>query len=262
MKTRLALFILWISLSSCVSYQHITLESEHKVDPKTERYFIEEDGVRINFDFQGENLPVTSFIYNTSDSILFVDLSSSVYSLDGKVVANALNAKVVNFRFFTSSWEYENIDITDSESRGQAVMPASKPVITIPPGMYAEVTNRPFAVYFDRLRAARSHKERVVLPGGTTTMVKKHEMKTDGRILGVHFFLGKKRDFSDAKLIGAEFWESSALTTPYKEIIIPVPLANRYYVKKTSGRGIPALLLGGALIVGLAAAADNGVEAP
>jgi len=258
MKHALALFALLGLLSSCTTYQHVTLISDLPAEPQSGRFYAEDGDVTISYDFEGHNLPVTSIIQNSGDSILYVDLAASVYTVNGQVVSNAFGSKVVRFQSLTSSYEYQSFDFIDSRTEGQAIVPPDKSIIAIPAGMYARVVNRPFGVGFDQFKADRSRMDQIQLSSGATRSFRRYNPGDEGQLFGVYFRVGNRRDLSDGKLIGARFKEIDIVTTIDRVVDLPSPESQRYHVSKRSGGGAFLLLLTGAIIVVLAADASDG----
>jgi hypothetical protein len=250
MNRILPLFLLF--LTGCVSYQHITLSSDQPVEPDTRRYYTEGDGVKIAYDFGGPNFPITAFIYNRTDSMLFVDLGSSSFTLNGNVVANAINPKLVRFHARSdnsfSGWT--------QSTEGTAVIPPDKNIIGIPPHSYTELTNYPFHVKYDP-RKKNLYTEKVDVPDQYGTYsVKRYDYDDQDSVFGVHYVVSGNRSFSPFQLLSAEFQRESLYNTKNDFLIIEKPSPQRYIVShtdKTAGVVLSIGLLGTIIVAAVQA---------
>lgn len=242
MRARFLLFP-GLFLTSCVSYQHVTLSSDQPVEENTSRYFVEEDQIRVTFDFDGFDFPVVSRIYNLSDSVLFVDLGASSFTVNGQVVANAKNSKVVRYSSNTDSYTIGEWEYYDTE--GKAVVPPDKDFIAIPPMGNAQLTNYPFKASYDPQKRISYTEMDTIIIGSIARRSKRYDFSKESRVLGANYFISFNRDWKNAKIIGATFKEESLYNSTSSPVILETPAAQRYKVYK---RHRP---LAGVVLIGL-----------
>jgi len=219
-----------ILFSSCVSYQHITLDSDQPIEENTSRYYVDSDGVRISFDFNGFHFPVVARIYNFTDSVVFVDLVASSFTVNGQVVANAKNSKVVRYSSTTDSYEIGEWEF--HRTNGRAIIPPDKDLVAIPPNGNARLINYPFkAVYDPQKRMGYTEMDTIII-GSIARKSKRYDFSDKSRILGANYFICFNRDWTNARMISANFKEESLYNSSSSPVILEAPDPQRYKVYK------------------------------
>jgi hypothetical protein len=82
-------------LTSCSTYQYVTLESPIKSE-KSSAFVIENDTVRLTYDFSGKQGPVTIGIYNKLKVPLYVDWSKSALIIGDERIPYYNNNSTIN----------------------------------------------------------------------------------------------------------------------------------------------------------------------
>jgi uncharacterized protein YxeA len=72
MKNAIVLIFSLLLITSCAKYQYATLNSDLKID-NTNQFIYENDTVRVNYWFAGENCPVQIRVFNKIKTPIYVD---------------------------------------------------------------------------------------------------------------------------------------------------------------------------------------------
>lgn len=222
--------VLALLLSGCVSYQHVTVTSDLPVENETARYYTETEDLRITFDFNGNNFPVKATIYNLSDSVLFVDLEASSFTVNGGVIANAKNAKVIRFAANTLSYEINEWEF--QRTVGGAIVPADQSMVAIPSYGNLQLVNHPFKRAYDSKKRKNFTKKDTIIIGSQIQKSKRYDFPKNAGILGAHYLIATNRKFENAKMVSAQFEEKSLYNSGAASIILKKPETQRYSVYK------------------------------
>ncbi|NEN23720.1 hypothetical protein G3O08_09430 [Cryomorpha ignava] len=107
-----------ISLSSCTSYQYVSLKSELDQTTESKHYYYQEN-VYVDFDFSGANFPMSIFLENIGSEPLYLDLEKTLFLENDVILRNGIPGNTGNISTFIkyegqvsgvkSSDEYPNI---------------------------------------------------------------------------------------------------------------------------------------------------------
>lgn len=219
-------------LTGCVKYQNVFLASNLPEDPDTGRYYAMENDVKVDYNFFGMNMPVTTRIYNYSQEGIYVDLRSSVYLQNDQVVGRVQSPEYM---------EMEMVHYNPTYSQARGIMHGSGETLFIPPGSFAEISAYPFLVDFD---PSKSH-------------TRNYAFADNGQKYGISYRVSHQPDFSDAWDIAGEFTESSIYNYSREMYGIPFQSPKNYVTMK--GRKVPVgkSVFAGALFISLIALSGN-----
>ncbi|MGB6037941.1 MAG: hypothetical protein WBG42_16820 [Cryomorphaceae bacterium] len=90
MSIRILIFcsaLFW--LTSCTNYQYIHLSSDLPRTTDTEHYYLSDSLIYVDFDFNGNRLPVKLYFLNESEIPVYLDLTETLFFENGTLVQNA-----------------------------------------------------------------------------------------------------------------------------------------------------------------------------
>lgn len=76
-------------LTSCANYQYIHLSSELPKTSDTEHYYLSDSLIYVDFDFNGNRLPIKLYFLNESEKPVYFDLMETLFFENGKLVRSA-----------------------------------------------------------------------------------------------------------------------------------------------------------------------------
>ena len=91
-------FLLLLSLpfASCYSYQYFTLKSDRLVENTMREYVLENDTVKIIYNFNGKDCPVTLSFYNKTSKPLIIDWKKSAIIVNDTATSYYSNVYALN----------------------------------------------------------------------------------------------------------------------------------------------------------------------
>ena len=90
MSTRvLILFSATFWLAACTNYQYVHLTSDLPKTADTEHYYLSDSLVYIDFDFNGNQLPVKIYFLNESQIPVYFDLTETLFFENGSLIQSA-----------------------------------------------------------------------------------------------------------------------------------------------------------------------------
>lgn len=96
--------ILIVGLSSCTSYQYVSLKSNLDQTTNSKHYYFQDENVYVDFDFSGANFPTNIFLENTGNKPLYLDLEKTLFLENDVILRNAIPGNTGNISTFI---EYE-----------------------------------------------------------------------------------------------------------------------------------------------------------
>lgn len=79
-----------IGLSSCTSYQYVSLKSELDQTTTSKHYYYQDENVYLDFDFSGANFPTSIFLENIGNKPLYIDLEKTFFLENDVILRNAI----------------------------------------------------------------------------------------------------------------------------------------------------------------------------
>lgn len=231
-------------LTGCTNYQYVTLQSQLPKNDITQGYFIADDKVKIEFDFRGYDFPVRSYISNISDASVYLDLNSSVFIENERVMANAVESSSITAQGYAVQFDNSSeIYLNGSDS------PSSQ-FIHIPPNSYRVIESMPFAAGYQQVLPHYSDYEKISSERGTLT-VKRHPFFGTGSTYGILFRFSQDRNGSNYWDMYAEFNESHIYSSTMAPADFPKFTPDTYVVSQTTrgGGGLFLLVLLGLVFV-------------
>lgn len=143
----LSYIIASILLTSCASYQYVSLSSDLSKNDTSETYTYSDENTIITYDFWGKNFPTHISIENISDEDIFLDLQKSLFLKDDIILADAVpktKSKIKgNISYYGTYNDYGAIDaVAESSNPGK--------LIYIPAGKQARLTYSIFSFPFSK----------------------------------------------------------------------------------------------------------------
>lgn len=244
MKTLPFLALLIVVCTGCSTYQYATISSPLKKENQHE-FIVENDTVKITYDFSGEQGPVKISLYNKLSTPLYVDWSKSAliigdmrksYSDKNLSLAAEMNGTETRWMNYTSQSATINGKLTSGEVSG-----------FIPPKSQAQETPLTLSPKLFQLPTAANEKNRK-MEDGIIVEFKSYTLNESPLTFRSYLTLSTKADLSAPIHLDHEFWVSEVFQTlngPKKFSTKP----NRFHLKKTSYAG--ACVLGVATLGGV-----------
>ncbi len=258
MKTKqrvLALAFITSVLSGCTNYQYVSLQSNLPKHETTGSYYIADEKVMIEFDFRALNFPVKSYISNISDSSVYLDLTSSVFIENERIMNNAVGNTTISTQGYMVHYEGSS-DIYLSGSISNSAQ-----FIHIPPNTYKVLESKPFSAgYYEQLPFYSDYES--ISSEKRTFSVKRHPFFGTGSKYGILYRFSPNKDGTDYWDVLAEFSESHVYTSDMPPSKFPKYTADTYVVSATNGGGgvIAFFLMVGLVLLAAGDAAGDAGE--
>lgn len=81
---------LTIGLSSCTTYQYVSLKSDMRQTKESKHYYYQDENVYVDFDFSGANFPTSIFLENIGNNPVYIDLEKTFFLEDDVILRNAI----------------------------------------------------------------------------------------------------------------------------------------------------------------------------
>ncbi|MFN8335337.1 MAG: hypothetical protein U0U09_09425 [Cyclobacteriaceae bacterium] len=244
MKTLLLLALLIVVCTGCSTYQYATISSPIKKENQHE-FIVENDTVKITYDFSGEQGPVKISLYNKLSTPLYVDWSKSAliigdmrksYSDKNLSLAAEMNGTETRWMNYASQSATINGKLTSGEVSG-----------FIPPKSQAQETPLTLSPKLFQLPTAANEKNRK-MEDGIIVEFQSYSPDETPFTFRSYLTLSANSDLSSPIHLDHAFWVSEVIQTtngPKKFSVKP----DRFYLKKTSNAGAYVLGAGVAGIV-------------
>src|SRR5690554_5710157 len=82
--------LLFIGLTSCTSYQYVSLKSDLDQTTLSKHYYYQDDKVYVDFDFSGANFPTNIYLENIGSKPLYLDLERTLFLENDVILRNAI----------------------------------------------------------------------------------------------------------------------------------------------------------------------------
>src|ERR1043165_8012455 len=89
MRTILPLLMICVICASCSKYQYITIDSTAVKKNDEQEFIVDNDSIRISYNFGGENAPINLIVENKLDVPVYVDWQESALIVDDKAITYA-----------------------------------------------------------------------------------------------------------------------------------------------------------------------------
>lgn len=105
-----------IGLSSCTSYQYVSLKSNLVQTKQSKHYYYQDDNVYVDFDFSGANFPASIFLENIGREPLYLDLEKTLFLENDVILRNAIPGNTGTISTFIE-YEGQVSGVTISDER-------------------------------------------------------------------------------------------------------------------------------------------------
>lgn len=137
MKIILPIFFLSVSLSSCQTYQYLTVTGSNIKQDSSYQFVAENDTLLVQYNFNGYNGPVQLSVYNKMDKPLYVNWSKSAIISNDKACSFYSPDQQLNGTTNATEWQW-NRDFSTQTGLVQATIKGQKGVDFIPPHSWME----------------------------------------------------------------------------------------------------------------------------
>lgn len=266
----IAVMALLLLFSSCSTYQYTTVSSSNLDMNDLQEFEFVNDTVRIVYNFNGENAPVTITIENKLRVPIFIDWHNSSLILNGRSVSYAPLQINIEGTTHANSYNYGGggSGYSSGISNLNAVASLPPSIDFVPPYSYFTrnsigITNK----FNDDVPAAAYQKLQYAVTDGYSIPVKAAVFTESSSPLRIRSYISLSIGNRDAFPVAYEhsFFISQLIRSKQGPGTIwanGVHRGNQFYVQKISSGGAAANtviggLLGGILIIGLTANAMN-----
>lgn len=140
MKIVLPVFIMLLGLSSCQTYQYLTVSGKNISQDSSWQFVAENDTVWVQYNFNGYNGPVKLSVYNKTEKPLYVDWRKSAIIIMNKAFSYYSPDRQLEGTTLGSEMQWNNGFNTQSGSL-QAVIKGQEGIDFIPPHSMKEKTS-------------------------------------------------------------------------------------------------------------------------
>lgn len=232
------LFISYLTLTSCTTYQYVSLKSTAPSTEKSNHYYYETDEVYIDFSFAGSDFPIDIFIENLGEDDLYIDLERSLFIENGAVIKTFLQNR-------------EDIYVPEVNAEPNILM--------IPPETHAKMVYRVFDWKPLKYYQQYGEKNHRIGNDGYTQFEKVYTFREgDAPEYEVQIRLADNKEMKNELLLKFPFTPDQVITTSQPPSSFTGAQANAFHetLVHKSGSGVVSLLLLLGLIA-LAASADT-----
>ena len=263
MRIFLLVILLTGFLTSCSRYQYVTIAGSNIRKNDKQEFVIENDSIRIQYNFNGADAPINITIENKLDVPLYVDWQQSALIINTKAISYVPNTVPIEgvFNGSTVSWNPGGYSNSSGAIDAKAILPDKFDFV--PPRSY--IIKNPMGVtnlFISDVPDSVFHQERVRLGDGSLAVIKHAVFAETFSPLQfknyVTLIFGEKH----AKTIAYphSFYISEIYTTgldPETFWIGTQYRGNQYYVKETTGFGKGFGVVAGVALLTTAAALEQ-----
>jgi hypothetical protein len=243
------LFLFALLISSCTKHQYVSLKSDLPKEETTKKYFIDKDSVRVTFSLEGNGFSVGTSVHNFSSRDLFVDLESSTFVRNGRVVTNFMEDSLISINSIERDRGIFDDQIESSTTKSRGRIEKSESVVFIPPGTYASFTRSPFTVEYSKDLKRKSTNGELSIDG-RQRLVRTFDLADQGDEFKVMIRMARSADLEKMQTYVAAFREDKIYTLDNRIKTDSEIQARNYYTSRTPV--ITRVVLGTGVLVSLA----------
>jgi hypothetical protein len=167
--------VILLLFSSCVSYQYYTVNSAGVAQNDKHEFVIENDSLRLVYNFNGFNAPVNITIQNKLSVPVYIDWQRSALIVSDQAISYVPAEMRIDGGFEGSSYKYgyiSGVKTTSGQIHATASVPPS--VDFMPPQTY--LTKSPLSIptrFIEQIPETAFHREKYVPVEGIKVSVKK-----------------------------------------------------------------------------------------
>lgn len=261
MRQFLPLTAIVFLFSGCVTYQYMTVNSKNIAANDRREFIMENDSIRVKYNFNGEDAPINVEVQNKMDKPIYVDWSRSALIINEKAISYVPSNVPVSgsVTTTTTNWPRTAGAYRNSTSVGDfsGTVGVARDMDFIPPGSYKSKT--PLGVTNVFYPDAREKAKRIPVTLNTgysgTAMVKQYADSSSPFRFSSYLTLYTEGAPDKPVVFEHEFFVSEIWTTtlaPHNFRFINDKHGDRFYVRTTNAFGKVAggfgILAGFALI--------------
>lgn len=246
MRQFLPLTAIVFLFTSCSTYQYMTVNGKNIAANDKHEFIMENDSVRVKYNFNGKDAPVNVEVLNKLDKPVYVDWGRSALIINGKAISYMPSSVPISgaLSSTTASWPRTNTGFLSSTSEGnfRGSVEVPKEMDFIPPGTYK--TKTPLGVtnvFFPQARenAKRQQVELTTSYTGTA-MVRQYADSSSPFRFSSYLTLYTEGTPDKPVVLEHEFFVSEIWTTtlaPHNFRFINDKQGDRFYVRTTNSFG-------------------------
>lgn len=232
--------------TSCTTYQYMTVNSKNIAANDRREFIMENDRIRVKYNFSGEDAPINVEVQNKLDKPIYIDWSRSALIINDKAISYVPTSMVISGSVSTTTTSgfrtgtgYRSSS-TDGDFRGSVGVPQDMDFI--PPGSYK--TKTPLGVTNVFYPEAREKAKRTEVNLNTgysgTAMVKQYADSSSPFRFSSYLTLYTEAAPDKPVVFEHDFYVSEIWTTtlaPHNFHFINDKLGDRFYVRTTNAFG-------------------------
>jgi hypothetical protein len=270
MKLYLPATLFIVLFSSCTTYQYMTVNSSSTGKNEQKDFVVENDSVRVQYNFNGADAPVNILIQNKLNQPMYIDWKRSALIINDRAVSYVAEKIPISGVIGASTYNYSYYSTT---TYGGLYAEARVPGQTdfIPPQSY--ITKTPLRVSNCRVEGIPDtsfKKENVIILDGSVRRLKRATFTEDDSPLRFKSYLTFITGDSLNKAVTYQhsFYISEIINTdmaPANFEFMNQKLGDHFYVSNITGFGKGFGVVAGVAVLGAAAAMtpnnqDNGAK--
>lgn len=241
---------------SCSTYQYCTISSDVIARNDKNEFVVENDSIRLVYNFYGKNAPVNITVQNKLKVPVYIDWQRSALVLNDKTVTYAPAELKIDGSYHGGSYNFGNrsgYGVNSGHIRASASLPPT--VEFIPPQAF--LTRNPLVItnkYIDTIPETAFKRTRHIPVEGLSVSVRKATFTEETSPLRFRSFLTYMIGESSAKPQSIEhsFYVSELINTgngPNSMMLHGDLRGNQFYVSKSTGAGTALGVIAGAAVI-------------
>lgn len=250
MKTLYFAAAIILGLSSCTSYQYVSLKSELKQTEKSNHYYYQDENVYVDFDFSGPNFPVSIFLENTGIEPLYLDLEKTLFLENDVILRNAIPGNTGNISTFK---QYEG------QVSGVVSVDDDNYILAIPAGEKILMTYPVFGFPYSELVKMNSTLKTEIVSGYSYRIKSLQLPQNKAPNYEVDFYFYTDSTLKNGYDVITTFWPAKIYTQNKQPSEFPLKSPNIFYTSKVNkgAKALGTMTLLGLYVGALILMADN-----
>jgi hypothetical protein len=231
--------------TGCTTYQYMTVRGENITHNDRREFVMENDSIRLKYNFSGMDAPINVEVQNKLDKPLYIDWSRSALIINDKAISYVPSSAVISGSVNTTTSSYRSAgswrsSVTDGSFQGSVAVP--REMDFIPPGSYKSktplgVTN----VFYPAAREGGKRKQVGLLSSYSGTAIIKDYSDTSSPFRFTSYLTLYTEGAMDNPIIFqhsfyvSEIWTTSLAPSNFR--FINDKEGDRFYVRTTNGFG-------------------------
>src|SRR5690242_14548817 len=121
MKKYIPLFFIPFVLFSCNRFQYVTVNSTDARKNENSQFVVDNDSLRLSYDFNGKNGPVNIIVQNKMTRPMYIDWKNSALTINDSTISYMPSD--IQFDGYISNYRYHNSPVSTGNLTGDAKLP-------------------------------------------------------------------------------------------------------------------------------------------